>query len=479
MAHRMSDTYDIFISYAHVDNQPFIGIKHGWVSNLFRTLTTALERERGAVRITSSWQDVQSEEHTLVASDVQKRLEQSALFLVVLSPSYLASEQCQQELAAFLEIIKVQADWGKPRLFIVETSELETSELPSTLADQPIFSFWMRDERARVRTLAVPQPHPDDNIYYQKVDDLARMLSNSLKAVPPETERSAKQVTVDSPLRSVYLAKVSEDLRREYDGMRRYLEQYNFQILPEPHASLTLLERNPQLIEGALKKSDLFLQLLSDQPIQGLDDPQLNLVQRQYELARAQNIPVWQWQSPDLDERTMTESAQQALLKQGTVHKMDLEEFKQMVRRHLTKPREIAAPPGSFVFLNADQEDQRLAGKIGRILGQLGVDYKIRRHEGKPSQIRKDLRVNLTNCEAAIVVYGEIHAKWVNQQFTICQKIDRSWSSWALALYEGPPEEKEEVELPLSEIQVLNCRRGIDEVQLRNFLSPLLSGRSL
>jgi len=46
----------------------------------------------------------------------------------------------------------------------------------------------------------------------------------------------------------------------------------------------------------------------------------------------------------------------------------------------------------------------------------------------------------------------------------------------ALAIYEGPPEEKEPLGVDLPGLQILNCRKCLDENQLRDFLSTLTAG---
>ncbi len=48
----------------------------------------------------------------------------------------------------------------------------------------------------------------------------------------------------------------------------------------------------------------------------------------------------------------------------------------------------------------------------------------------------------------------------------------------ALALYEVPSPQKEPVHLPerLKEVSVIDCRQGIDELQLRGLLTSLLQG---
>src|SRR3990170_4238060 len=101
----MNDKYNIFISFAHVDNEPFLGVEHGWVTYLFRALTATLNARPGNVNITSRWPAVQSSGQEGPASSEQVRgyIEQAQAFLVILSPGWLASELCHKELDLFLK----------------------------------------------------------------------------------------------------------------------------------------------------------------------------------------------------------------------------------------------------------------------------------------------------------------------------------------------------------------------------------------
>ena len=49
--------YDIFISYAHVDNKPLPGVEHGWVTNFVEALKITLAKEMGRNDKFSLWMD--------------------------------------------------------------------------------------------------------------------------------------------------------------------------------------------------------------------------------------------------------------------------------------------------------------------------------------------------------------------------------------------------------------------------------------
>jgi len=49
--------HDIFVSYAHVDNEPFAGAEKGWVTTLISNLKNELGRQLGRADAYSLWMD--------------------------------------------------------------------------------------------------------------------------------------------------------------------------------------------------------------------------------------------------------------------------------------------------------------------------------------------------------------------------------------------------------------------------------------
>jgi hypothetical protein len=72
-------------------------------------------------------------------------------------------------------------------------------------------------------------------------------------------------------------------------------------------------------------------------------------------------------------------------------------------------------------------------------------------------------------------VYGAVPYTWVHLQLLHCYKFMklRPQPLKALAVYEGPPEEKEDLRVKLPGMRILNCRKGLDENLLREFLTTL------
>ena len=91
---------DLFISYAHVDNDPIIDGKPGWI-DFFEDLL----RKRISVRLEGKidiFRDRQLRRFGGVDDQLTARITNSAVFLCVISPGFVMSEWCPLELEQFL-----------------------------------------------------------------------------------------------------------------------------------------------------------------------------------------------------------------------------------------------------------------------------------------------------------------------------------------------------------------------------------------
>ena len=144
--------HDIFISYAHIDNDPDPGIDKGWVTTLVGILDTRLPKIVGS-RAVSIWRDQQLSRHDAITPQIVETLRQTAILVVILSPSYLASEWCQRERNAFLNAVKERRDAGS-RVFLVEFMPVPVEERPRELRKLLGYHFWAQDQPGRApRTL--------------------------------------------------------------------------------------------------------------------------------------------------------------------------------------------------------------------------------------------------------------------------------------------------------------------------------------
>jgi len=107
-----------------------------------------------------------------------------------------------------------------------------------------------------------------------------------------------------------------------------------------------------------------------------------------------------------------------------------------------------------------------------------GVDCIFAVDAGQPSAIRSDLELKLQQCGAMILVYGAASVEWVKEQVRQIRKtvMKRKRAFKAIALYDGPPDKKANLDFSALGIELLNCRDGFEPNKMTWFLASLLEG---
>ena len=468
--------HDIFVSYAHVDDELLPGADLGWVTNLVTYIKTRLDQKLGRSDAYSLWMDHELSGNAPVTPQIINTLRQTATLVVVLSPGYVASDWCRREKCAFLHSVP---EWGNSRVFVVHREPVDDSDRPPEFRDLRGYQFWVRDRMGKPpRILGSPKPDPAEREYYNQVEDLCQELADELKrmraAGKPSTLLASAPDEPSQPQQTVFLAQVTDDLETQRNNIRRFLNQLNVSVLPAAWYS-SEPDTFRQSVERDLAKCGLFVQLLSE--VSGKKPPDLpqGYASLQLELAKAAGKGILQWHRPGLDLCAVEDLDQRILLEAETVRAEGIEEFKSAIQKRLFA---VTAPApaqhlSTFVFVNMETPDRPVAERVCSLLDRHGAGYSLPARTGDPAENRRDMEQNLLNCDAAIVVYGITTANWVRSQLLEFRKIiaKREKPLQALAVFEAPPEEKDSIDLKLPNMQVWDFRKGFDENVLKGFLN--------
>jgi len=102
---------DVFISYGHIDNQPFGDPGGGWVDIFHEHLQNFVNVHLG--RRTKVWRDKRLTGAEIFSDEIEQQLRSSAVLVSVISPAYMRSEWCNRELVGFT---KAAQDRGSLRV---------------------------------------------------------------------------------------------------------------------------------------------------------------------------------------------------------------------------------------------------------------------------------------------------------------------------------------------------------------------------
>jgi len=468
--------HDIFISFAHADDAPDPqGVR--WVSDFQMYLKRAVKQHLAGFEPDVFFDALDLHPNQPVKI-VLANARQSALFLPIISPSYVERTWPNDELRAFSEAVP-EVD----RIFAVELLP-PVADYPLQLRDLKRKMFWWKDEKEGSAPRKFSPKHKSE-IYTEYVDDVAYLVAKRLRDLHPQNTPQRSPSSIAG--KTVLLAEVTDDLRRHCRQIRDHLEQYDVNVLPKrdyPEVGAEFAK----VFDADLNQADVFVQLLSE--VRSSKSPELKCEgdaepksqgQYQYDAAKLRGMPVLQWRSPEIDASTVTHWDQH-LLAGPHVLAMGLGEFVREIKKVLDRP-----PPetdtstklrkGEILFINADRSDKELADSLVQAFENNAEWMAVEPlFEGPADQILEDLEENLKDCGALLLVYGNSTPPWVRAQLRRYSKLEKSRkeSPRLKTILLGPPAPKSDRDLGASgQFTKMDCQNGITTEHLHRILAEL------
>ncbi len=480
--------HDLFISYAHRDDDPLNDGERGWVSTFRHNLENALSQKLEG-KAPNVWMDQRLALNAELGPELTRRLEQTAVLLVVLSPPYVASKWCQDERRIFMDLVRGRSQ-AEQSVFVIEKDRV--NQRPEEFAQRFGLRFWKekQDDQSVTRTFGWPDPKGDTSYWDAittlscKIADYLRNLSErpSTAAPPSPAPAAARTVIISAPTfgtpaakgPAVFVAQSTDDLCEERMQVVSYLEQAGFTVLPAQEFP-DKPEEIEALAQRLLPASGLFVQLLGRKPGRWTDRWPMGLPGRQYELAAATGVVALQWREPTLSIDAVT-GDYRTLLDGPHVYACGLEEFKSTVvqRARQPSPKEPDPDASRIVLINAVEEDAAAADELAQWLGSQQVDVvKWVDKRGAGGDISRFAKT-VSASNAFIVVCGEhTDPPWLIRQVKEGRKYGtQNKPSTSLAVYDRRGKD-EEMQFSFSGLRLLDCRSGLNEGALKQFVATL------
>jgi hypothetical protein len=231
---------DVFISYAHNDDDAYAMETQGWVAQLDEDL-----RKRVAVYLDGQhpavWRDSDIRNNDDFAEKIKGRLVNTATFLSIISPSFFQRPWCILELEEFAA--SAQRNLGitigeKNRIFKVEKVpvDFDRRNLPPQLQGTGSYRFHGPDPEHKGR---IHEYRPRLGMeyaarYYREMDDLAQDIAQVLKNMYSSSGKAPKVALPEiDRVTTVYLAETTSDLDDRAKEVRRDLKARGCIVLPE------------------------------------------------------------------------------------------------------------------------------------------------------------------------------------------------------------------------------------------------------
>jgi hypothetical protein len=341
----VTEQYDVFISYAHADNEIPLNaaIDTGWIGVLAANLNIGPNVLKKRIFI-----DYQLKPGDEFKDALIEKVKNSTLLVIFLSQNYANSAWCGQELTHFIEAHS--ANLEKPAdVFVVELFPYEQLiDLPSNIQNIRKHNihakFWVQPIDASSPILAgYPTPNDNDDKvrihYWNSLNALRTAIDSRLSqdTALHRENRSGKTVTTVTPESdhreavtscTILLADVTDDLEPKRNEIKLALEAEKFLVLPDGDCVGLSIEEFNSAFPRDLERSELFVQLLSPtvgRKAKGYPAP---LPQLQFQLARAANKPILQWCEQLPVTGQITDPAHAQLFATESIRATNLNNFK-------------------------------------------------------------------------------------------------------------------------------------------------------
>ena len=417
----------IFISFAHFDNEPINSQFEGWINRFHKTLKTLLSCRLGKeARI---WRDLALDPGDSLRREVMDQLRKSAILLSIVSPRYLQSEWCTDEIREFCEHA------GKTGGLLVGNSQrlvpvLKTpvdEPLPDVIRDVLFQKFFDHAPNGASREFDEVFGSYQRERFLEILNLLADALKRKLDAIegvaaPPSTRPT------------IYLAECGSDRRRDRDAIAAELRSMHYVVLPEGDLPWKETE-HIAAVDEMLSRSALSIHLVGSaygDTIGGSGKSiPIHQNERAVACARAGGLKRL------IGLPAVTESelpAQQAFIDAlrtdpdaqfaADLIAGDIEELKAAIHATLKKIEE-PPPRSATVQASTDQNDRLIylicnerdiehetTLRLQKLCNQLGFEVHTPSFEGsavEKGEVHRDL---LEACDIVVLFYGAGDASW-------------------------------------------------------------------
>jgi hypothetical protein len=481
----MSYEYDLFISYAHIDDLSPFGEEKGWIDLLHERLSVLLAQALGyELKI---WRDG----HNLRGNDdlsgaIGEGVTRSLLLLPVISPRYVQSAWCNREMATFHAAPPTTTNGVAPafrsRVFkVVKTplpDHLKPCE-PEHIRDLIGYEFYGRDESSGVLTEF--SPDPSDKQYWKTLNRLVADIKRTIielkhapsatapnvsaqtpqaaapapvapHAAAPRAPEAAAPVPADDaavtpphapPSEFVFLAETTGDLAREREALRDELRQRGYGVLPEQRLPLDELRLIEEAVRADLARCRLSVHMVGARYGSTPEDDAASVAQIQERLAAERGAADTSfqrllWMPPglgtpalevaDARQKSFIETLQASLTAGAELLQTTVEDLKtRAVEKLAAKPPPAAAAGRGRklkqVYLICENRDRELIRPIKQYLfrEQFEVITWLEGDAGA-ERLTDYHRKNLRECDAALIFFGNGDEPWVRKNLEDLEK---------------------------------------------------------
>ncbi len=496
----MSFEKEVFISYAHIDNEPLSEKQQGWITRFHASLMAMLSMRIG--RKADIWRDSKLAGNDIFADEIIQQFPKTALLISVITPRYIESEWCTREVREFCKSAEttggVLVDNKSRVLKVIKIPVDDEKPLPDAVKLSLGYPFYVFDEQQTPLELDPAYGEEFTQKYNLKMAKLAFDVAQLIKKLDAAPAAGAADHTPSAQAKpAVYLADCSNDRREDREAINADLRLHGYPILAEVQLPTEEASFFGELA-SIMARSKLSIHIIgsnygvvpdgpSEKSVAVLENELAIQYSKQFGLKRI----IW------LPRGTHSESARQQqfielLLRDPQAQfgadliTGDLEDLKAAIHTALKKiespvvpvpPKEPAAEDTKLVYIICDERDRKSTIPLRKFLKTQGLESKIPAFEGDAATLRQSNQDLLTSCDAVIIFYGAGDESWKGSVDSELRKASGYRTSKKppvtfTFLSEPATEDKTEL-IELEEPRLINALYGFSEASVSEFVSTV------
>lgn len=487
MAYVPDFEYDLFISYAHVDNLTTPNESKGWITTFEEFLAVFLSRRVGEIDGVKIWRDLTLDGSQLFDETIQNRIKESAIFLAFTSTGYLTSDYCQKELQWFHQNAsgdKLGINVGdRMRVFNVLLNNIPYKNWPQCYGKTSGYPFYNSEDD---EDLGYPIRCAGE-VFEDRLRKLVEAIYRTLTAIK---EITAPKPAAKSFTKTIYLADTADSLVRY---RKRLLNELGDKVrivsnIPPPFEA----ESHQSTVIEAMKKADLSVHLLDDLPgreIQGEETK--SYPQKQVELGLQYAKSQFIWVPNTLELETIEDQSYRGFIDElqsgnrgaanycfirGSASSIS-REVTEMLERAPTAAQNGKTTTSTAALVDTHLKDQLHAYRLGQFLIEKSIQPYINPEEDDPQKNMKVLEERLKQVNKLIVIFGDVAEEWVRARLAVAVQIaiTARVQLKACGVYFAPPRQRGPdgiFNLPLLPVYEFDNR----DISNPQNLGPMLNG---
>lgn len=516
----MKFSKDVFISYAHIDDESLIEDQKGWITDLHRVLSIRLAQLLGRKPII--WRDPELQGNHIFDQQIVDQFAQVAVMISILTPRYVKSEWCVREAEEFYEACQQSIGFSinnQARIFKVIKTPVKVDQHPEKIRNILGYEFYTTNpSTGRTKELSQSIGRDSDTLYWDKLDDLANDISSFLESLEYKDSAASSvsqmRATQENKALKIYLAESSYETKELRDSLRRELQESDYVIYPDKQLPLVDHALNG-CINDYLQTCDLAVHVVGENYGIVPEGSQKSLIEIQNELASSAsvvtNMPRLIWIPEGFKPVDDRQKAFITKLNEGRdgvagaeLICSSLESFKEILFDKIEalesqkKAKEAAAAkaaeaaaattsvkksnePAAYtpnqdpkiVYLICDLLDIEAIKPLEDYLYDQGFEVLIPIFEGEESLIRTDHIENLKMCDVAIIFYESANEIWLRSKTRDFLKISGYGRSKPLEqkiLYVSGETNPTKQRLRMQDAELINATTSFPEAQLNQIL---------